>query len=107
MKKDYVLERVLEHLFLDKENVLVNQLAEGMTEEELSYIDRFHPDDVFMVERPDAYFCGLRADHFVVEVGEMEAMGCSNLAFLISANHKGSRGMTLIYLKGKEWDDED
>lgn len=47
-----------------------------------------------MVEKDDDYYCGIRANHFVVEVGYSETR--TGLVYLATANHKGIRCVTMI-----------
>ena len=49
----------------------------------------FHCKELLIVVRNDDYFCGLRADHFGVELGEVE--GEEGRWSLITCNHKGVR----------------
>ena len=60
-----------------------------------------------MVEVDDEYLCGMRADHFVVEIGVSEHDDYDdneenvNIYFLVSANHKGMRLATLFRVSRK------
>ncbi|MGB4921877.1 MAG: hypothetical protein WBO96_06125 [Enterococcus aquimarinus] len=65
-----------------------------LSEEQLFELDCFHPSKVTTVKKADDYFCGLRADHFIVEEGFSENV--DGIVYLITANHKGSRVMTMI-----------
>ncbi|MCD5088300.1 hypothetical protein E3O52_05275 [Enterococcus faecium] len=47
-----------------------------------------------MVEKDDDYYCGIRANHFVVEVDYSEIR--AELIYLVTANHKGNRCVTMI-----------
>lgn len=49
---------------------------------------------MFLLERDDDYFAGIRASHFCIEVGINE-FG-PGIFYLITANHKGCRAMTLL-----------
>ena len=49
----------------------------------------FHCEEVWMIEETDEYFCGIRANHFVVEIGWSEFH--DGIFLLMSANHKGIR----------------
>lgn len=82
------------------EKILENKLkANGYTRvsvgEECEALDLFHAEDVFLVTRDDDYFCELRADHFVVEIGWTEAdlpiNGVEQNYCVVTANHKGNR----------------
>lgn len=82
------------------ENFLENKLKQNgygrvCVGEECEALDLFHAEDVFMVERDDNYFCKIRADHFVVEIGWTEADppgdGPVQYYCVVTANHKGNR----------------
>ena len=47
-----------------------------------------------MIVLNDDYFCGIRANHFVIEFGQSEYY--EGDLVLITANHKGTRALTLI-----------
>lgn len=64
---------------------------------DLDILNTFHAQDVFMVERNDSRFCGIRANHFVVEIGWSEALLEDNSpVYVITANHKGDRVVTVF-----------
>ena len=52
-------------------------------------ISQFHMTSATVVKMNDDYFCGIRANHFVVEFGWSEAEEGDFL--LITSNHKGFR----------------
>ena len=54
-----------------------------------------------MIKKDDDYFCGIRADHFVIEVGFSEHR--QGLIYLITANHKGNRCVTMIEENHKDY----
>ena len=51
-------------------------------------IESFHPTTVQMVERNDSWFCGMRANHFVVITGWNEE-DYDRYSIMVIANHKG------------------
>lgn len=63
-------------------------------QEDIDELTVFHAKEVFMIEKDDEYFCGIRADHFVVEIGFSERR--PGKIYLITANHKGHRCVTMI-----------
>lgn len=65
-----------------------------LSEEQFFKLDCFHMINSYVIEKEDDYFCGLRADHFIVEEGFSEDV--ENVVYLITANHKGNRVMTMI-----------
>lgn len=76
-------------------NVLVDASSiEELSEKDMSEINAFHAQNVYMIEEDDDYFLRMRANHFVVEEGTSEYH--RGTAYLISANHKGIRLQTLL-----------
>lgn len=67
-----------------------------------NFLKGFHTKDSTIVTRDDDYFVGLRANHFVVEVGYSEQPydgdGEEQRYAIITANHKGSRLTTGVRL---------
>lgn len=82
-----------------------------MTTEIRKFISTFHTQQVFMIEKKDDYLADIRANHFVVEIGNSENLidkNISNVDFnddtkyaLITANHKGERLMSIVDLHPK------
>ena len=63
----------------------------------LEVLNTFHAKDVLKVEKDDNRFCGIRANHFVIEVGWSEALlKDDSTVYVINANHKGSRVVTVF-----------
>lgn len=69
------LENRLNALY-DKKNegmrstVVIDSISiEELTNEQIKELNQFHTTDVDMIEKDDNYLCGLRANHFIVEVG--------------------------------------
>lgn len=65
----------------------------------------FHLDKVFLVERNDDYFCGIRASHFTVEIGWTEIDPLrktqedrAHIYCIVTANHKGTRRSMMFNL---------
>lgn len=58
--------------------------------------ESFHPKEVLMIEKDDEWFCGLRANHFVVMSGWSEQYGDDFTVTIVMANHKGDMGYTVI-----------
>lgn len=75
------------------------------------FISVFHTKQVYMIEQKDEYFAGIRADHFVVEVGFSENsiedsdntgdINDEKKYALITANHKGERRISIVDLYPK------
>lgn len=63
----------------------------------LEVLSTFHAQDVLKVEKDDSYFCGIRANHFAIEVGWSESLlGDDSTVYVITANHKGCRVVTVF-----------
>ena len=78
------------------DNIEINVL-ESLNETELEILTTFHAKDVLKVERDDSRFCGIRANHFAVEVGWSEALSeDDSTVYVITANHKGVRVVTVF-----------
>ena len=65
-----------------------------LTKDDMHILSGFHTSDVDMIVLNDDYFCGIRANHFVIEFGQSEYY--EGDLVLITANHKGTRALTLI-----------
>lgn len=80
-----------------KSDIIINSLTiEGLSKEQIQELNQFHMDEVVLVCKNDDYFCGLRANHFVVEIGWSENKEDHSVVYLITCNHKGVRAMTMI-----------
>lgn len=80
-----------------KSDIILNALTiEELYEEQIEELNQFHMDEVVLVRKNDEYFCGLRANHFVVEIGWSENKEDHSVVYLITCNHKGLRAMTMI-----------
>lgn len=78
-----------------KNNALIyGKSLTDLTKDDMHILSGFHTSDVDMIVLNDDYFCGIRADHFVIEFGSSEHY--KGDLILITANHKGSRSLTLI-----------
>jgi hypothetical protein len=94
------IEARLEWLYTKKFKSIRSVLAidaesiRNLSEEQFFKLDCFHMIRSCVIEKKDTYFCGIRADHFVVEEGFSEDV--DDVVYLITANHKGNRVMTMI-----------
>ena len=59
----------------------------------------FHASAIYSFEKDDAYACGIRANHFVVEEGYSEY--ADGLWYVVTANHKGIRMSAMFVVGGK------
>lgn len=80
-------------------NVVSNTLIDSknlndLNNQDIEVLNAFHAQKVEIIERNDDYLCGIRADHFVVETGYSELS--DGVIYLISANHKGIRLVTML-----------
>ncbi|WP_415429718.1 hypothetical protein ACMVYQ_05855 [Staphylococcus capitis] len=96
--KNELFEKYLQNLFWDDESNLLS--AVDVLDLKCNFGDpyeSFHCKEVYMVEKNDSRFCGIRANHFVVEVGYSEEdWGEDYNVFIITGNHKGSRCITIL-----------
>ena len=89
-EKDKVFEKVLEAAYNN-----CKFEAKGWNYETCYALESFHMQEVYMVEREDDYFRGIRADHFCVELGWTEDDPLHDKDFdkytycVVTANHKG------------------
>lgn len=58
------------------------------------FIERYHANKVYSLKLDDDYFCGVRANTFVVEYGYSERV--RGEYYVITANHKGLRRTVVI-----------
>lgn len=100
MKINVNVEKYLELLYkTDGFAVIDGQFTDRFNEipqATFAILNTFHASNVFMIERDDDYFCGIRADHFVVEVGVSEMLDEDTTVYVVSANHKGLRSVTVV-----------
>ena len=54
----------------------------------------FHSELILGVEKKDDYFCGIRANHFCVEIGWSEMI--YGVFAIVTGNHKGTRVSTIF-----------
>ena len=111
VKKEFdsivVDEVFLSNFYRDCRIVVQPRCIEEFDTYEIDEFDRFHAKNVAIVKADDDYLCGMRADHFVVEIGISENDDYDdnedslNIYFLVSANHKGARLMTLFRVSRK------
>lgn len=103
MNKKYFLRKTISELYNTQKDTCINaKLLSELEQQDIEELDAFHAQDVVMLELPDEYFYGIRADHFVIEFGWSELYyhdeGKNPVAqILITANHKGKRALTLLH----------
>ena len=88
-----ILEKLIEQACTNNA-LFYGKLLTDLTKDEMDILSSFHAIDVDMIVLKDDYFCGIRADHFFIEFGWSECH--EGDLILITANHKGSRALTLI-----------
>lgn len=101
-KKDFLRKTISELYNTQKDSCINAKPLSELTTEDIEALNAFHTQDVVMLELSDEYFCGIRADHFVIEFGWSELYyhdeGENPVAqILITANHKGLRALTLLH----------
>ena len=103
---DKFLEKYLETLYRKGNKFFMGDLVhDPFTEEQTQILSGFHAREVYHVTKEDDYFCGIRANNFVVEYGWSEYYDTPmsiednepiNNMYLITGNHKGYRATTLL-----------
>lgn len=88
-----ILEKLIEQACKNNALFCGKSLTE-LTKDDMHILSGFHTSDVDMIVLNDDYFCGIRANHFVIEFGQSEYY--EGDLVLITANHKGTRALTLI-----------
>lgn len=87
-------EYVFELLYKNSKVIIDHKAIADLTRLDIEYLNGFHMVGITEVYKQDDYFCGIRANHFCVEFGKNEFL--KNSCFLVSANHKGTRMMTMV-----------
>ena len=98
-----LIEKFISGVYANKSKVLIDSVSlRDLDDEQISILEKFHLRELYLIEAKDEYFCGIRADYFCVEYGLSEHFTDnkenSNDLILVTANHKGTRLMTLIRL---------
>lgn len=73
--------------------------VEDMSEHDFKLLNAFHAYNVVCVKKNDEYFCGIRANTFCVEFGDLEPgdfEGAGAEVVLVSGNYEGFRVHTLM-----------
>lgn len=94
MEKLGNISKLIDQQFRVEDNIIIPPTDVGALGEHEEYLNAFHMNELYLVERDDEYFCGIRANHFCVEVGYSE--NDNEKQILISANHKGVRRVTML-----------
>lgn len=95
------LENYIQSLYDNEDFVIIDNHEindlESLNNVDLEILSTFHAQDVLKVEKDDSHFCGIRANHFAIEVGWSESLLEDNsTVYVITANHKGSRVVTVF-----------
>lgn len=99
-----LLKHLVGLIYAQQQNILFDHCTFGEIDE--GYIDvleGFHLQELYLIEENDDRFCGIRANHFCVEYVYSEHFVDNKdqnplPLLLITANHKGTRMMTLLKL---------
>lgn len=91
-----LLSGLIDQKSKDPTSVIVPPTSISDIGDSYTHLDEFHLKELYMVCRDDDYFCGIRANHFSVEVGINEIT--NERQVLVVANHKGVRRVTLLKL---------
>lgn len=95
------LEKYIQSIYDNEDFRVINNHEiddlHSLNQTSLEILSTFHAQDVLKVERGDNKFCGIRANNFVIEVGWSEALSeDDSKVYVITANHKGSRVVTVF-----------
>lgn len=90
------IESVLENLYNKDMVIFKSKRIEDLQEKDIDELNNFHMNEIYLVTQNDKYFCGMRADHFCIEIGDSENYTDRKI-ILITANHKAFRMMTMLY----------
>lgn len=93
-----LVESLIENAYLNaKENrtLLIENISSQLELEEIEILDSFHPQEVLKISKDDEYYCGSRANTFVVMFGWDEDSGYEK-TILIHSNHKGNLHYTMF-----------
>ncbi len=80
------ITRVYEEILGKAENLFTECITE-LNDDELSELDAFHMQEVYLLQKDDDYIGRVRANSFVLEIGYSEIREGSFA--LLTANHKG------------------
>lgn len=90
------ISKLIEQQYAIDGNVIIPATEVSSLGNYQDILNAFHMTELYLVERNDDYFCGIRANHFCVEVGFSELNNDNEQQILISANHKGIRMVTML-----------
>lgn len=91
------LENKLKELYENEENIKIkNKYIHELSSDEMLYLRSFHAKDVDIIRKDDEWFCGIRANTFIIERGFCELLGIGTVVYLINANHKGCRAVLML-----------
>lgn len=92
-----ILEVWINEVYENKDNIIIDhKLLNDVVDS--NALNTFHMKEACVVEKNDDSFCGIRADHFLIEFGYCEE-GTDSIeqpVILITANHKGYRCITML-----------
>lgn len=95
MKNKLTVESLSSILHKDNAVIYCKSLRD-LTEADIEVLNGFHMSDVLSFYLDDEYFLGMRANHFAVEFGWNEYNEDGPNQVLVSANHKGTRLISLF-----------
>lgn len=90
------IEDVIESAFECNNIIFKSKTIENLSSSDIDELNNFHMNELFIIEKDDEYFCGIRANHFCIECGISENYN-DRIIVLITANHKAFRTMTMLY----------
>ncbi len=91
------IEEILELLYTNSNIIFQSKTIVDLTQEDIDELNNFHMQEIYLICKNDEYFCGIRANHFCIEIGTSENYN-DRVIILVSANHKAFRMMTMLYI---------
>jgi hypothetical protein len=63
-----LIKKFIAKVYADERNVLIDHASlRSLSEDQMSIIEGFHLNELYMIELDDDYFCGICANHFCIE----------------------------------------
>ncbi|MDW4099483.1 hypothetical protein QI260_05985 [Staphylococcus saprophyticus] len=93
-----VQAKLIESLYLkhkSEKTITINNFLHSLSQKDIELLDGFHTSEVVVVDKNDDYFCGARANTFVVMLGWDEHLDYNDV-ILIQSNHKGNMHFTMF-----------
>ena len=92
------IEDVLDSLYQNNCIIFKSKRITDLSPEDIDELNNFHMHETILITKNDDYLCGIRANHFCVEIGMSENYE-DRIIILVTANHKAFRMMTMMYMR--------